>query len=103
MRLLVVEDERKLAEVLRWGLEQHGYAVDVAHEGAAGLAAAQAASYDAIVLAVMLPGLDGIGVCRVLRSEGQSVPVLMLTARDTVEDRVAGLDSDRFTWRGVVF
>jgi DNA-binding response OmpR family regulator len=93
MRLLVVEDEHKLAGVLKRGLEEHGYAVDVAYDGEDGLAMATAAPYDVIVLDVMLPKLDGLAVCHALRSQHSHTPVLMLTARDAVDDRVSGLDS----------
>jgi DNA-binding response OmpR family regulator len=93
MRLLVVEDEHKLAGVLKRGLEEHGYAVDVAYDGEDGLAMASAAPYDLIVLDVMLPRLDGLAMCQQLRAQHTHTPVLMLTARDAVDDRVAGLDS----------
>src|ERR1700736_4070450 len=93
MRILVVEDEHKLASVLKRGLEEHGYAVDVAYDGEDGLALATAAPYDLIVLDVMLPRLDGLNLCHHLRSQNMHMPVLMLTARDAVDDRVAGLDS----------
>ena len=92
MRILVVEDEHKLTAVLQRGLQEHGYGVDVAYDGLEGLALAQAAPYDLVVLDVMLPGRDGFAVCRELRAERANVPVLMLTARDAVDDRVAGLD-----------
>jgi DNA-binding response OmpR family regulator len=93
MRILVVEDEHKLASVLKRGLEEHGYAVDVAFDGDDGLALATAAPYDLIVLDVMLPKLDGLSLCNQLRARNMHMPVLMLTARDAVDDRVAGLDS----------
>jgi DNA-binding response OmpR family regulator len=93
MRILVAEDEHKLAAVVRRGLEEHGYAVDVAYDGDDALAMAEIEPYDLIVLDIMLPGTDGLTVCRRLRSERRNVPVLMLTARDTVDDRVAGLDA----------
>ena len=93
MRILVIEDERKLAEVLRRGLEEHGYAVDVAFDGEEGLQFALLEPYDLIVLDVMLPRLDGYTICQQLRAGRRNVPVLMLTARDAVDDRVAGLDS----------
>lgn len=93
MRILVVEDERRLATVLQKGLNEHGSATDVAHDGESALALALTEPYDLIVLDVMLPGLDGITVCRELRHRGRTVPILMLTARDAVEDRVAGLDA----------
>jgi DNA-binding response OmpR family regulator len=93
MRILVVEDEHKLAGVLRRGLEEHGYAADVAFDGEEGFARAQVEAYDLIILDVMLPGLDGLTLCRHLRDRHMNVPILMLTARETVDDRVAGLDS----------
>jgi two-component system OmpR family response regulator len=92
MRVLVVEDELKLASLLRRGLREEGLAADVAVTGEDALWMAQATDYDAIVLDVMLPGADGIETCRRLRGEGVWSPVLMLTARDAVQDRVAGLD-----------
>src|SRR5213080_613754 len=93
MRLLVVEDEPKLAQVLSRGLREEGYAVDVAGRGDDALWMAAAAPYDAIVLDVMLPGADGFEVCRRLRGDGVWSPVLMLTARDAVDDRIVGLDA----------
>ncbi len=93
MRVLVVEDEAKLAKLLARGLREEGYAADVVGDGEGALWMAQAAPYAAIVLDVMLPGLDGFAVCRRLRDKGVWVPVLMLTARDAVDDRVAGLDA----------
>jgi DNA-binding response OmpR family regulator len=93
MRVLVLEDEHKLAGVLKRGLQEHGYAVDVAYDGGAGLALAELEPYDLVVLDVMLPTLDGLTVRRRLRAAHRNLPVLMLTARDTVDDRVAGLDS----------
>ncbi|MDQ1672938.1 MAG: two-component system, OmpR family, response regulator [Frankiaceae bacterium] len=93
MRVLVVEDELRLADVLRRGLSEAGHVVDVAHTGPEGLLAAGAEDYDAVVLDWMLPGQDGPSVCRALRSAGNRTPVLMLTARHAVPDRVAGLDA----------
>ena len=92
MRVLVVEDEVKMARALRRGLEQEGYAVDTAADGEEGLFQGTENPYDAIVLDVMLPKLDGFEVCRRLRAAGRWAPVLMLTARDAVSDRIAGLD-----------
>jgi two-component system OmpR family response regulator len=92
MRALVVEDEAKMAALIRRGLVEEGYAADVARTGEDAVWMAQAAPYDAIVLDVMLPGRDGFSVCRELREAGVWAPILMLTARDGVEDRVAGLD-----------
>jgi two-component system OmpR family response regulator len=93
MRILVVEDELKMAALLRRGLAEEGHAVDVAATGDDAVWMAQAAEYDAIVLDLMLPGLDGVSVCRRWRENGIWAPVLMLTARDAVEDRDAGLDA----------
>jgi two-component system OmpR family response regulator len=93
MRVLVVEDQRKLADLLARGLREEGHAADVAERGEDALWMAQSAAYDAIVLDVMLPGLDGFATCRRLRSLGVWSPVLMLTARDSVGDRVEGLDA----------
>jgi two-component system OmpR family response regulator len=93
VRLLVVEDEPRLLSLLERGLREEGHVVDVAGTGTDALWMARAVSYDAIVLDVMLPGRDGFSVCAELREAGVSSPVLMLTARDAVEDRVTGLDS----------
>jgi two-component system OmpR family response regulator len=93
MRVLVVEDDAKMASLIRRGLLEEGYAADVAGDGENALWMAGATSYDAIVLDVMLPGTDGFEVSRQLRHDGIWSPVLMLTARDSVEDRVNGLDS----------
>jgi two-component system OmpR family response regulator len=92
MRLLVVEDDVKMAALLRRGLSEEGSAVDVARTGEDGVWMAAASEYDAVVLDVMLPGIDGFETCRRMRDEGVWAPVLLLTARDAVEDRVAGLD-----------
>ena len=93
MRALVVEDEVKMAALIRRGLVEEGYAADVARTGEEALWMARATPYDAIVLDLMLPGRDGLEVCRELRGSGVWSPILMLTARDGVEDRVNGLDS----------
>jgi two-component system OmpR family response regulator len=93
MRILVVEDDPRLSGLLRRGLSEHGNAADVASCGEDALWMAKAHHYDAIVLDVMLPGLDGFQTCARLRADGVWTPVLMLTARDAVEDRIAGLDS----------
>lgn len=92
MRVLIVEDELRMASLIRRGLVQEGLSVDVAMSGEEALWMAPAAEYDAIVLDVMLPGISGFETCRRLRTNGVWVPVLMLTARDSVEDRVTGLD-----------
>jgi two-component system OmpR family response regulator len=88
----LVEDDARMAAAVRRGLRFEGLVVDVAGDGEQALSAAAAVGYDAIVLDVMLPGLDGFATCRRLREQGSKVPVLMLTARDAVEDRVRGLD-----------
>jgi DNA-binding response OmpR family regulator len=93
MRVLLVEDERGLADVLRRGLEEQGYAVDHAEDADSALAYVDTEPYDLVVLDVMLPDVDGFSVCRRLRSQSRNMPVLMLTALSSVEDRVAGLDS----------
>jgi two-component system, OmpR family, response regulator len=93
MRVLVVEDEVKMASLVRRGLAEEGYAADVAGSGEEALWMAEAHPYDAIVLDVMLPGRDGFDTCRALRKAGIWSPVLMLTARDAVDDRVSGLDA----------
>jgi two-component system, OmpR family, response regulator len=93
MRLLVVEDESRLALLLKRGFEEQGYVVDVAGDGAEALWLATESSYDTIVLDVMLPSLDGLEVTRRLRAGGRWVPVLLLTARDGIDDRVVGLDA----------
>ena len=93
MRVLVVEDEEKVASFLKQALEESGYAADVARDGQAGLDRARTAEYDLIVLDHLLPGLSGREVCRLLRAEGNTAAVLMVTARDGLEDKVAGLDA----------
>jgi two-component system OmpR family response regulator len=93
VRILIVEDQVKMASLLRRGLREEGLAADVAQTGDDAIWMARATEYDAIVLDVMLPGTDGFEVCRRLREAGTWSPVLMLTARDAVEDRVAGLDA----------
>ena len=93
MRLLVVEDEVKMAGLLKRALDEEGYAVDVTGSGEEALWLGTENPYDAIVLDLMLPDVDGFAVCRGLRERGRWTPVLMLTARDAVRDRVAGLDA----------
>ena len=91
-RLLLVEDDAKLARALARGLEREGYELDLARTGDEALERASATAYDVVVLDVMLPGLDGFTVCRALRERERHVPVLMLTARTSVEDRIRGLN-----------
>ncbi|MGH2559997.1 MAG: response regulator transcription factor [Thermomicrobiales bacterium] len=93
MRILLVEDESRLADLVHRGLEEAGHAVDVTGSGEDALDWIEAAPYDAVVLDVMLPGIDGFEVARRLRRAGTSTPILLLTARDAVADRVAGLDA----------
>src|ERR1700716_1009341 len=93
MRVLVVEDDRRLAASLRRSLMESRMAVDVAHNGEDGLAAASTTQYDVIVMDLMLPRLDGLEVTRRLREHRVETPILMLTARDGVDDRVAGLEA----------
>jgi len=90
--ILVVEDDRKVAEFLRKGLQEEGHAVDLAHDGEDGLYLATTNQYDIVILDVMLPKKDGMGVLSELRGHGTSTPVLMLTARDSLEDKIQGLD-----------
>jgi DNA-binding response OmpR family regulator len=93
MRILVIEDDVKVASFIQAGLQQEGHAVDVLHEGGAAGDQALAIDYDAVILDVMLPGRSGFQVLRDIRARKASLPVLMLTAKDSVEDRVAGLDA----------
>lgn len=93
MRLLVVEDEPGIAEALARGFAADGFAVDVAHDGQEGLALARSRPYAAIVLDIMLPGLNGYRVCKALREDGNAVPILMLTAKDGTYDEMEGLDT----------
>ncbi|NDV28142.1 response regulator transcription factor [Desulfovibrio sp. JC010] len=93
MRILVVDDDVKLCEVLKRGLEENAYAVDCVHDGDSGVNYAETDSYDLIILDIMLPGKDGLSICQELRSKKIGTPIIMLTARDTVEDRVRGLDT----------
>lgn len=94
MKILLVEDEVKLGRAIKAGLEQDGYAVDLQHDYDTGLAYAETENYDVIILDRMLPGKkDGLDICREIRQAGVSTPVLMLTARGEVEDKVGGLDS----------
>ena len=93
MRILLVEDEPSAARMMAKGLREQTYAVDVAQDGEGALYQANVNDYDLIILDIMLPGKDGFEVCRELRAAGSPVPVLMLTARDTIDDRVEGLDT----------
>ena len=93
MRILVIEDEHRIAQAIKQGLEQEAYAVDVCFDGEEGLRTALADEYDVILLDVMMPGMDGIDVCRNIRKEGVHTPILLLTAKDQNPDIVRGLDA----------
>ena len=93
MRILVIEDEVKIAQFIKRGLKEEGYAVDVANDGEEGHFLLSSNEYDAIILDLMLPKIDGLTLCRTLRKEGNQTPIIMLTAKDTVKDKVKGLDS----------
>jgi len=93
MRILVVEDEKKIADFIKRGLKEEGYAADAAYDGEEGNFLAMTNDYDLIILDLMLPKIDGITLCKKLRQEKISIPIMMLTAKDSVKDKVAGLDS----------
>ena len=93
MRILLVEDEARMAQAIKRGLREAAYAVDVARDGEDALYQASINDYDAVILDVMIPKIDGFQVCRELRAKGSRIPVLMLMARDAVEDRIGGLDT----------
>jgi len=93
MRILVIDDDRRLCTVIKRGLLEEAYAVDLAYDGEEGEYLAEVNPYDVIILDIMLPNKDGIQVCRELRAKKINTPILMLTAKDTVEDRVKGLDT----------
>jgi heavy metal response regulator len=93
MRILVIEDEKKVAEFISNGLNEEGYAVDIAHDGDHGYFLATTNEYDAILLDIMLPKMDGITLCTNLRGEENHTPILMLTAKDAIKDKVRGLDA----------
>jgi len=93
VRILVVDDDRRLTSIVRRGLEEEGYAVDVANDGEEAQYLGEVNDYDLILLDIMMPKVDGLAVCRALRDMGREMPILMLTAKDAVADRVTGLDS----------
>jgi DNA-binding response OmpR family regulator len=93
MRILLVEDDHAIAHVIRRGLEAAGFAVEAVEDGGSGLEAAQRSSYDLMILDLMLPGMDGESVCRELRAQGRRLPVLMLTARDGLDDKIRGFEA----------
>ncbi len=92
MRILLVEDDSSVAEFIVKGLTEEQYAVDRSADGEEGYSMAQTIEYDLLILDIMLPKLDGVSLCRRLRNQGNTVPIILLTAKDTVEDRVTGLD-----------
>lgn len=103
MRVLVVEDETRMAALIRQGLEEEAYAVDVVGNGREALDWLQSVDYDLLILDLMLPGMDGLGVCRQYRENGGRAPILMLTARNTLAERVIGLDSGADDYLGKPF
>ncbi len=103
MRVLVVEDEARMAALIRQGLEEEAYAVDVVGNGREALNWLQSVDYDLLILDLMLPSIDGLGVCREYRENGGRVPILMLTARNTLSERVIGLDSGADDYLGKPF
>src|SRR5215468_7597047 len=92
MRVLLVEDEPRAAAIVAKGLREHAYAVDIAADGEAAIFQAATTDYDALILDVMLPVTDGIAACRTIRQSGNTVPILMVTARDAIDARIEGLD-----------
>lgn len=93
MRILIVEDEHRIASYIKRGLEEHGHAVDLAFDGREALDWVSTIAFDLILLDIMLPEMDGLTVCRTLRKQGNRMPILILTARDAIDDRVLGLDA----------
>lgn len=93
MRILLVEDEERIAAFIKRGLEEEGYRVDVAYDGEDGFVWTSNFVFDLIIMDVMLPKMDGLALCRTIRAQGIKIPVLMLTAKDSVDDKVAGLDA----------
>ncbi|MFA7244153.1 MAG: response regulator transcription factor [Patescibacteria group bacterium] len=93
MRILVIEDDHKIANAIKKGLSQESFAVDVSYDGEDGLGQAATIEYDLIILDRMLPGVDGINICRALRDKKNNTPILILTAKDKIEDRVEGLNA----------
>lgn len=93
MRILIIEDERKVANFIKRGLKEEGYSIDVAYDGEEGYFLASNSEYDVIILDLMIPQMDGITLCKRLRQEKITIPILMLTAKDSIKDKVTGLDS----------
>lgn len=103
MRILIIEDEKELADILRRAMSQDFYAVDIAYNGSAGEELAFSETYDLIILDIMLPGKDGLAVLKALRGQGVQLPILLLTARDGITDRVKGLDAGADDYLGKPF
>jgi DNA-binding response OmpR family regulator len=103
LHALIIEDEVTLAKYLKHALEEHGYAVDVSYSGQEGLAWTFDWNYDVIIMDVLLPGMDGLALCQELRKRNIRIPILMLTARDEIDDRVAGLDAGADDYLGKPF
>src|SRR3989338_11450620 len=93
MRILLIEDERRISNVIKKGLTEEGFAVDVAYDGEEGQYLAESENYDLLILDIMLPKIDGLTICKELRVKDNKTPILMLTDKTTVEDKAAGLDS----------
>ncbi len=93
MRILLIEDEKRISAVVKRGLTEEGFAVDAAYDGESGMYLAESEAYDLIILDIMLPKIDGLTVCKNLRTKNIKTPILILTAKTTVEDKAAGLDS----------
>ena len=93
MRILIIEDDHKIANAIKKGLEQESFAVDVSYDGKDGIGSAQTFSYDLIILDRMLPEIDGINICKILRKKNNQTPIIFLTAKDKINDRVEGLNA----------
>jgi DNA-binding response OmpR family regulator len=93
MKILLIEDEKKIVSFIKNGLHSEGYTVDIAYDGEEGLFRAEDGNFDLIILDIMLPLIDGLTVCKQLRAKGKTMPIIMLTAKDAVEDRIKGLDA----------
>src|SRR4030065_809717 len=103
MRILVIEDERRLANIIKKGLIEDGFAADLAFDGEEGFYLGETEPYDLIILDIMLPKKDGLAICRELRAKNIHIPILILTAKTTVEDKVGGLDSGADDYLGKPF
>ena len=97
MRILIVEDEKKLAAYIKKGLEENHFAVDVSYDGEDGLFALNSSEYDLVILDILLPGKNGLEILKEARKNGMNMPILLLTAKDAIEDKVRGLDLEQMT------